>query len=133
MYLVKINKEQQLYGGIMVDVDSIVKMYKNHSLEKYSLNKFLKKINGLDLKRIEKDSKYTMKTVNLHSDRGNRNCDVYIDDVKHDVNMKISYELSFDEGCDMSDRYSLNITGFEIMSIPALKTSKIIGRKTTLK
>lgn len=131
MYLVRINKGQQLYGGIILDLDSIVEMYKDGALEKSNLSGFLREVNSDDLKRIEKESKYLMKTVNVYSDRGNGTCDVCIEDIKNDVEIKITYELSCDENLDVNDRYSLTVTNFEIEPIKVIKTNRFIAQKIT--
>lgn len=117
MYLVKVNDGKQLCGGIIIDVDAIAEMYKNETLEKFGLSGVLKKVNCSDIIRMEKVNKYLMKTVDVYCDRGQRVKDINISLVNHDARMKITYEICCDENNNTCDKYTLNITGFEIESV----------------
>ena len=131
MYLVKINREQELYGGIIVDVQTIAKMYKSESLDRTCLKNVLRKVNRSEVKQMEDKFKYAMKTVNVYSDRGDRRCDIRINDIKNDINMKIKYELSYREDTPLSDRYTLDITGFEIEPSFVKKTEELNCSKSS--
>lgn len=121
MYLIKINKSSKLCGGIIIDINSIAEMYKSDSLDESKLNGCLKKISRTDVKQIEKESRYFMKTVNVYADRGNGNSEICIDDIKDDVKIKINYNLSYSENVDGC---SLDVTGFQIAPIPVVKVNR---------
>lgn len=125
MYLVKINKEKQLRGGIILDVNKIVEMYKNETLDDESLKDLIKQINCEDIKRLESEQRYSLKTVNVYADRGERTNEIKVKVVSQDVQMKVAYEI-LNEG----NNESIEVAGFEIDDIRVIKDNRFIKNKS---